>query len=496
MSDVNRYYLKLDEKFRNIQKSTLQNKTESLEEEIKLEDSVFSFFALLDSAYKSSFSKNNPSSFFKNNVYYAGKKLINLFAGKVIGFNFVPSIEISETPDSFYENILKAYTDNLDIDSNVDSFRNYTLSFFSKLVDSVSEKINAKKKAKIDSHLNLTNETLSLVIGKKFLDKIKGYKKNEGDESLIKQSWSDIVGNSESKIALKEIAKKLFLYDIPRHYNPYLEFGELPKSVLLYGPPGTGKTSIVKAMISQMQNYSRNLMKPFKYYIIDNTIKSKYYSESVKKLDAILKEASNKDQISLVVLEDIDLLFSSRDGSMHEEEGKFLNHFMNFVDGLHTQNVGNALYISTTNNFERIDSALESRISEQRFYVGGPRNIHEYASIIKLKLKKLIDKGLVDVADNEWNVIAIPFMNRKVSGRDTSNFIKSLYDDIVSVPSPEAFFGKSYDDQVNYLRSHTKTVTSDYILKKFNEYFSVLSNPKYGEPTYSNPNFIGLDNLS
>ena len=472
MIDLIKYYKEIDDKF-----DSIIRKERNISAISELENRIFWFFNEVDLSYNAAVENHESLESFMNALYFHAT-ILNYslkYSHPEVSEEF--NFESPVTLDHAYSSLVKKFDDALNNSLTEISLTEMMSNYASNVCEFAREGISQQLAAKISNYLmSNPQERVNLSKGLAFLRKIRTMISNDNEK--VNLSWDDIVGNEDSKQSLKELSQKLFLYDITSQSNPYYEFGDLPKSVLLYGPPGTGKTSLVKATIHEMQYLSEKLKKPFRYYIIDNTIKSKYYSESVKKLDSVLKESSDPSMISLVVLEDIDLLFSSRESTMHEEEGKFLNHFMNYVDGIATHNRGNVAYISTTNNYRRLDSALLSRIAEERYLVEGPKSLPEYNKILKLKLDKLISKKLVNLDELEWIKLSKRFMNQHVSGRELSNFVKSLVDEVVKLPSVEHINGKSYQDVVSYLKNHTRNIDYAYLKQKFDNYFVTFNKNK------------------
>ncbi|CAL5072450.1 unnamed protein product [Urochloa decumbens] len=138
------------------------------------------------------------------------------------------------------------------------------------------------------------------------------------------------------------------------------------RGYLLYGPPGTGKSSLVAAMA----NYLR-----FNLYDLDLS-----HAGGNRGLQKLLTAMPNK---SILVIEDIDCCFKSREGTRQrtsygdgddsdesdqrpprtssyelQRERIALSGMLNFIDGLWSTSGEERIIVFTTNYKERLDPAL------------------------------------------------------------------------------------------------------------------------------------------
>lgn len=142
----------------------------------------------------------------------------------------------------------------------------------------------------------------------------------------------------------------------------YIKIGELarvrpgssvPRAVLFEGPPGTGKTTMARVIASAS-------MLPLVYVPVES-IMSKYYGESEKRLDAIFAAAGQLER-SLVFLDEIDAFAGSRDsGSMHEATRRILSVLLRQLQGL--VDTSRIVVIGATNTAHALDPALLSRFN-------------------------------------------------------------------------------------------------------------------------------------
>jgi len=142
----------------------------------------------------------------------------------------------------------------------------------------------------------------------------------------------------------------------------YIKIGELarvrptssvPRAVLFEGPPGTGKTTMARVIASASGI-------PLVYVPVES-IMSKFYGESEKRLDAIFSAAGQLAR-SLVFLDEIDAFAGSREtGNMHEATRRILSVLLRQLQGL--VDTSRIVVIGATNTAAHLDAALLSRFN-------------------------------------------------------------------------------------------------------------------------------------
>jgi hypothetical protein len=206
-----------------------------------------------------------------------------------------------------------------------------------------------------------------------------------------------IVGNTSAKQALIRYIDRLALYDAEREFNPALEFGGLPSTVLFDGFPGTGKTSLFRMAMTRMNMRSEQTGLTARFVTIDPGIKDEYYGRTAKLLNERLGMVRDRTALTLLFFDDIDLLLLSRgDPGMGGSDKDVLNITMQFLDGAFTKHIGNAQTYAATNEPTATDSALRQRF-HHRELIAGPEDWDDYAALIGIKLARQIDNGLVTV---------------------------------------------------------------------------------------------------
>jgi hypothetical protein len=207
-----------------------------------------------------------------------------------------------------------------------------------------------------------------------------------------------IVGNTSAKRALLRYVDRLALYDAERGFNPILELGGLPSTVLFDGFPGTGKSSLFRMAMTRMKMRGEQVGLPVRFVSIDPSIKDEYYGKTAKLLTEKLAQARDQRALTLLFFDDIDLLLLSRgDPGMGGSDKDVLNITMQFLDGAFTVHIGNAQTYAATNEPTATDSALRQRF-HHRELIGGPEDWDDYAALIGIKLARQLKNGLVQVS--------------------------------------------------------------------------------------------------
>lgn len=123
-----------------------------------------------------------------------------------------------------------------------------------------------------------------------------------------------------------------------------------PRAVLFEGPPGTGKTTSARIISSKAEN-------PMIYVPIES-IMTKWYGQSSRNLAKVF-DNSRKLGDSLLFLDEIDSLATSRENNMYEATRRVLSVLLRKIDGFETYD--NSILIGATNRKDDLDPALLSR---------------------------------------------------------------------------------------------------------------------------------------
>jgi len=171
---------------------------------------------------------------------------------------------------------------------------------------------------------------------------------------LQKTKWNDIAGLQRAKQSLQESA-------ILPLIRPDLFQGlRKPQNILLYGPPGTGKTLLVKAVAHE----SRCLL----FACSPSTLTSKWHGEGEKLVRTLFKLARDAAP-SIIFVDEMDSLLSSRSDQEHEASRRFKTEFMVQMDGVvgNEDSRGNLLVVGCTNCPWNVDDAILRRFPRRLF---------------------------------------------------------------------------------------------------------------------------------
>ena len=164
-------------------------------------------------------------------------------------------------------------------------------------------------------------------------------------KELAKTTWKDIAGLSRAKQLLQESA-------ILPLVRPDLFQGlRKPQNILLYGPPGTGKTMLVKAVAHE----SKCLL----FACSPSTLTSKWHGEG-EKLVRTLFAVAHDVAPSIIFVDELDALLSTRSDGEHEASRRFKTEFMVQMDGV-SPNQNHVLVVGCTNCPWNVDDAILRR---------------------------------------------------------------------------------------------------------------------------------------
>lgn len=185
---------------------------------------------------------------------------------------------------------------------------------------------------------------------------------DEHEQNLMKDvldatpgvSWDSIVGLDEVKRLFWEIV-------VAPVKNPALFSGVRapPRGVLLFGPPGNGKTLLAKAVATECDATF--------FSISASSLTSKWVGESEKQMRALFSLA-RKLQPSIIFIDEIDSMLTSRSSGEHEAARRLKTEFLVQVDGAGTSAGGavdRVLVLGATNRPGELDDAVLRRLTRR-----------------------------------------------------------------------------------------------------------------------------------
>ncbi|CAL1268154.1 unnamed protein product [Larinioides sclopetarius] len=176
--------------------------------------------------------------------------------------------------------------------------------------------------------------------------------------------WSDVAGLYGAKEALKEAVI------LPIKF-PHLFTGKRKpwKGILLFGPPGTGKSFLAKAVATEANNSTF-------FSVSSSNLVSKWLGES-EKLVKNLFEMARQQKPSIIFIDEIDSLCSSRSDNESESARRIKTEFLVQMQGVGNDNDG-ILVLGATNIPWVLDAAIRRRF-EKRIYIPLPDEIARLA---------------------------------------------------------------------------------------------------------------------
>lgn len=180
--------------------------------------------------------------------------------------------------------------------------------------------------------------------------------------------WSDVAGLEGAKEALKEAVI------LPIKF-PHLFTGKrIPwKGILLFGPPGTGKSYLAKAVATEANNSTF-------FSVSSSDLVSKWLGES-EKLVRSLFELARAHKPSIIFIDEVDSLCSSRSDNESESARRIKTEFLVQMQGVGNDNDG-ILVLGATNIPWVLDAAIRRRF-EKRIFIPLPE---EHARLLMFKL--------------------------------------------------------------------------------------------------------------
>jgi len=162
------------------------------------------------------------------------------------------------------------------------------------------------------------------------------------------------------------------------------------KGILLYGPPGTGKTQLAKAVATECKSTF--------FSVSSADLVSKYVGESerlIKQLFVMARES----RPSVIFLDEIDSLCSSRKDSDNDTSQRIKNEFLQQMQGVGNPMDG-ILVLGATNLPDVLDPAMLRRF-QRRIYIPLP-DTDARSKMFEIHLKgvphSLVQKDMVSLA--------------------------------------------------------------------------------------------------
>ena len=268
--------------------------------------------------------------------------------------------------------------------------------------------------------------------------------------SFRSTTWDDVAGLENAKRSLQESA-------ILPLIRPDLYTGlRKPQNILLYGPPGTGKTMLVRAVAHESQCLL--------FACSASALTSKWLGEGEKLVRTLFRVASDVAP-SIIFVDEMDALLSSRKADEHEATRRFKTEFMVQMDGLKA-NEGSVLVVGCTNCPWDVDDAVMRRFP-RRIYVPLP-DLEARRGLLQVLLKKAGSHNL-----SSRDISSIAQMTDGFSCSDISSIaseasfgpLRSMDMDAIRDVRASAVRKISKNDFEAAIKNSTKSVTPSLLTK-------------------------------
>ena len=367
-------------------------------------------------------NQNNKGQIGSNSGFVSAITITNAVFKNKISNNYVEKLESNNNNNSNNKNNNKN-NNNSSYEGGRKKFvpptKNKNISNNNNIYNSNnnSSSNNKNKQQSAISKVLISNPNLPELDESKQLEleeKLKGFdeKMIEFIQSEILSSspnvhWDDIAGLEFAKKTIKEIIIWPMLK--PELFNG---IRSPPKGLLLFGPPGTGKTMIAKAIASQSKSMFFN--------ISASSLMSKWIGESEKLVRTLFALASFY-QPSVVFIDEIDSLLTSRSENENEASRRIKTEFLVQLDGAGTNAKDRILIIGATNRPQEIDDAFIRRLSK-RLYIPLPNKVSRKQLIMRVLEKERENNNKYDISEEDIDDIINK--TKGYSGSDLFNVCK------------------------------------------------------------------------
>ncbi|XP_010326163.1 uncharacterized protein [Solanum lycopersicum] len=169
--------------------------------------------------------------------------------------------------------------------------------------------------------------------------------------------WEDIAGLEKAKQALLEMVI------LPtKRKDLFTGLRKPARGLLLFGPPGTGKTMLAKAVASESQATFFN--------VSASSLTSKWVGEGEKLVKTLFMVAISR-QPSVIFMDEIDSIMSTRTTNENEASRRLKSEFLVQFDGVTSNSEGLVIVIGATNKPQELDDAVLRRLVK-RIYIPLP----------------------------------------------------------------------------------------------------------------------------
>lgn len=267
-------------------------------------------------------------------------------------------------------------------------------------------------------------------IGKMLIAQVDGF----AQTSTV--TWDDIGGLDSLVSDLKKaLASAVVTY-------PAGIKREASGDILMVGPPGTGKTMLAAALANSI---CLNGMTG-RFYNVGLAGLKGHYQGNTEKSISLLYETARENSPSLVFMDEIDSLCSSRGQGADASSRAILGVMLSEMDGMQKKSsdprANFVLTVAATNTPWSLDPALLSRFGENRVLVPAPDASGRRAILEKLIIRQ--GYQLENSSDLDW--LAEDTQTCGYSGRDLRSFCSIAKRSMEMEMNPQLFNWKDLKD--------------------------------------------------
>jgi SpoVK/Ycf46/Vps4 family AAA+-type ATPase len=339
----------------------------------------------------------------------------------------------------------------------------------------ISDAVRQKENARF-SDLNKVVDSMTIKLDGITVRGFSYHGMDKAEACVMSVKREDYVGNEEFLDFLGKSFKSLLDYDLKEKKNPHLVLDGFKQTLTAWGEPGTGKTLGISLAYNEAQEIAKKFGIPM-YFRELRGFKSQYFGESAKNIRNMFEETKKGDGVYVIVAEDIDTIFFSRENTKdRQEDADIMGEFMNQLEGVTANHLGNYLLIATSNHPLQGDGALMDRLKQGQIEVKRPQNPAQYSAVFKAKLRVAVNNRYAAVRD--WNSIGASAYKHALSNRDIRNICLDVLDKTKNYSRTPDFYSLSFADRVKYLSSNRKCIGDNEILGAINDYAAQIEEQK------------------